>query len=81
MTNLRHTISLQTKAIDRLKIKIDQQIKCSGMEVEEPIHNDLVSMMKDHSETVMKKHGEESFLGLFWSQQLKAISAKNSCGR
>ena len=81
MNNLSHTVNLHTKTIDRLKKKLDQQIQGSGMEIEEPVHNDLMSLMKKHSEEVMKKHGEESFLGLFWSQQLKAASAKSSCGR
>ena len=43
--------------------------------------NDLVSMMKTHSEDVQKKHSEESFLGIFWTQQLKAATAASSRGQ
>ena len=34
--------------------------------------------MKKHSEGVLTKHGEESFQGIFWSQQLKATAANNN---
>ena len=44
------------------------------------MNNDLVSMMKTHSENVLKKHSEESFLGIFWTQQLKAATAASSRG-
>ena len=81
LTNLHHTLSLQKKTLDRLKDKVDRQIQGHGVHVEEPVHNDLVVMMKDHADNVLKKHGEDSFLGIFWSQQMKSITAASSRGR
>ena len=56
-------------------------IQGQGVLVEEPVHNDLVVMMKDHADSVLKKHGEDSFLGIFWSQQMKSVAAANCHGR
>ena len=53
------------KTIDRLKKKIDDRIQTSGVDVEEEIGSDLVTMMKTHSKVAVEKHGEESFLGIF----------------
>jgi len=54
---------LHNKTIDRLKKKLDQQIQGSGMEMEEPIHNDF-------DKKAWKRVSS-------WSQQLKAASAKS----
>ena len=50
-------------------------IASQGVIVEDPIHNDLVTIMKKQSESVLSQYGEESFQGIFWSQQLKATAA------
>ena len=38
------------------------------------MHDDLVNMMKDHTDEVLQKHGEDSFLGIFWSQHADKVS-------
>ena len=74
-------MSLQKKELDRLKDRINQQIECGGVSIDEPVHDDLVNMMKDHTDKVLQKHGEDSFLGIFWSQQMKSATASSSKGR
>lgn len=81
LTNLHHVVSLQKKEVDRLQDKINRQIECGGVSIDEPVHNDLVNIMKDHSDRVLQKHGEDSFLGIFWSQQLKSATVSSSKGR
>ena len=56
-------------------------ITSQGVKVEDSIHNDLVAIMRKHSEGVLSKHGEESFQGKFWSQQLKATATTSASGR
>jgi len=79
--NVNHTATVQKRTIDRLKKKIDDRIQTSGVDVEEEIGSDLVTMMKTHSKDVVEKHGKESFLGIFWAQKLKAATAASSRGR
>ena len=81
LRKLHHTVCLQKKEIQRLRDKLDMRISSQGVKVEDPVHNDLVAIMKKHSEGVLTKHGEESFQGIFWSQQLKATAANNATGR
>ena len=78
---MHHTVCLQKKVVQHLKDKLDVHISSQGVTVEDPVHNDLVAIMKKHSEGVLTKHGEESFQGIFWSQQLKATAATNASGR
>ena len=81
LTDLHHVVSLQKMELDRLKDRIQQQIECGGVSIDEPVHNDLVNIMKNHSDKVLQKHGEDSFLGIFWSQQLKSAAVSSSKGR
>jgi len=37
--------------------------------------------MKEHTDNVLQKHREDSFLGIFWSQQLKSATVSNRKGR
>jgi len=78
---VKHTATVQKKTIVRLKKNIYKRIQNSGVNIEEEISSDLVSMMKTHSKDVVEQHGEELFLGIFWAQQLKAAIAASSRGR
>ena len=67
--------------VQRLREKLDMQITVQGLKVEDVIHDDLVAIMKNHSEDVLAKYGEDSLQGIFWSQQLKATAATGALGR
>ena len=43
------------------------------------LHNDLVTIMEEESETVQKQYQKGTFKNLFWEQQLKAARAKGPC--
>ena len=42
--------------------RINQQIQYGSVIIDKPVHNDLVNMMKDHTDEVLHKHGEDSFV-------------------
>ena len=48
LTNLHHTVRLQKKALERVVNAVDEHIQKQGLRLEEPIHNDLIDIMKDH---------------------------------
>ena len=81
LKKLHHTVCLQKKMVQRLREKLDMQITVQGLKVEDVIHDDLVAIRKNHSEDVLAKYGEDSFQGIFWSQQLKATAATGASGR
>ena len=41
--------------------RINQQIQYGSVIIDKPVHNDLVNMMKVHTDEVLHKHGEDSF--------------------
>ena len=81
LTNLHHTVRLQQKALERVVNAVDEHIQKQGLRLEESIHNDLVDIMKDHLDSIQSKYGQDSFQGIFWTQQQKSATAANPSGR
>ena len=81
LTGLHHTVRQQKKALERLVNAVDERIQKQGLRLEEPIHNDLVDIMKDHIDSIQSKYGQDSFQGIFWTQQQKSTTAANPSGR
>ena len=52
-------MSLQNKELDRLMDRINQQIQYGSVINDKPVHNDLVNMMKVHTNKVLHKYGED----------------------
>ena len=53
------------KELVRLMDRINQQIQYGSVIIDKPVHNDLVNMMKDHTDEVLHKHGEDLFCVFF----------------
>lgn len=76
MKNLHEVVRSKERLIQTLRKKIDHVIQEEGIEVDEAMHNDLV--------TIMKKHGQsddnlsDNFKDIFWQQQLRAASLKDT---
>ena len=60
--------------------RINQQIQYGSVFIDKPVHNDLVNMMKVHTDVVLHKHGEDSFC-ILWSQHMKSATVLSSKGR
>ena len=41
--------------------RINQQLQYGSVIIDKPVHNDLVNMMKVHTDEVLHKHEENSF--------------------
>ena len=75
---LRRVRSSQKGKIARLEKKIANVIKNGGVEVDNGLHDDLVSIMNsEDASKLTTAFPKGSFRELFWSQQLKAALAKN----
>ncbi len=74
-----HTLQRQTNLrLQRMKAKIEQVAEEKGIEVDEATHNDLTEIMKEASTSVNETVPVDSFQKLFWEQQQKASSLKDS---
>ena len=76
------TIKAQAKAAFRkltnLQKKIDDDVSLNGVELDEHLDQDIVSVMDECSEYVKKNYPDNSFEQLFWEEQKKARQQKNS---
>ncbi len=61
-----------------MKAKIEQVAEEKGIEVDEATHNDLSEIMKESSTTLKDAFPVGSFQTLFWEQQQKTSSLKDS---
>ncbi len=77
--NRLHSLQRQTQLrLHRMKAKNEQVAEEKGIEVDEATHNDLSDIMKEPSTTVKDAFPVGSFQKLFWEQQQKASSLKDS---
>ena len=60
------------KCIARLKKKIDRITRESGVNLDQHMTGDIISIVQKHHDQVISKHPCGSFLHTFWNQQLQA---------
>ena len=62
--------------------KLEKAIEEHGVEVDEDLHEELVSIMEDHQPQMSdpNQHPPDSFQQIFWSQQYQASKVKDSRG-
>ena len=75
MKNLHDVVRSKERRIQSLQKKVSDLIEEEGVKVDAGMHNDLL--------TIMKKHGpsnddSDKFKDIFWQQQLKAATLKDS---
>lgn len=63
--------------LKRLKEKV-QKLLQEGETVDNELNSDLLHIMKENVNKVHEDHPQNSFSRLFWDEQLKAISAKDT---
>ena len=78
LTNLSKRMHKSEKELKKFKAKIQQLTDKSGVYVDDELHSDLVATMKENSNCIVGMFPEESFANLFWKEQMKAASLKNS---
>ena len=76
MESLRKRAHNAEEEVKRLKDKVRTLLQ-QGENVDNELHSDLVSIMKENADQVRKAYPENSFSRLFWDEQLKAASAKD----
>ena len=49
-----------------------------GISVDEPLHQDLLEITEQHSNSIMEKFPTGSFRRLFWEEQIKAAKVSDA---
>ena len=58
-----------------LEKQLVETTKVKGVEVNNELHSDLVSIAQENQEQILDSHPEGSFQQIFWKQQLQAASS------
>ena len=66
------------KEVSKLQAKIKKLTQEQGESVDEALHGDLESIMKENNDEIAKAYPEGSFSRLFWEEQKHAASVKDS---
>ena len=78
LKSLQSRASIAEQEVKRLKLKIDKLSTLNGVIVDEPLHQELSSIMTEQNDSIASKFPEGTFRGLFWKQQMKAAQATDS---
>ena len=78
ISSLRKRVHTATESVKRLKAKICLLTESHGAIVDSELHSDLVDIMQKNDKQVKKSYHPGSFARLFWDEQLKASSVKDS---
>ena len=76
LRNLSRLVRTKEKEIQDLRSRLVKVTAANGIRVDDGVHQDLVNIMNLHE----KKHSNESntFASIFWNQQFKAATLKNT---
>ena len=72
LQNLSRVVRTKERKIQELRTKLLKTTNSFGVRVNEGVHKDLVSIMKQHPTNA------ENFESIFWNQQLKAATLKST---
>ena len=77
--NQHTTIVKQKRQIKSLQEKLDRNVRSNGIRVDSETNEGLAQLLSMYQKDATKDIEDESFLKVFWEQQLKAASMKNKC--
>ena len=78
ISNLKKRVQSAEKELSKLQAKVKQLTQKQGESVSDALHDDLRSIMEENSDQIAKAYPEGSFRRLFWEEQLRAASLKDS---
>ena len=76
MSQLKAEIDHSKREISKLRSTIEQIQEREGVSVDQRLEQDLKAIMEEKTEEIQGKYPPNSFLRLFWDQQLMALKTK-----
>ena len=77
MTKLRKKARTSSQGVLYLQEKVRKLCENCGNTVDESLHSDLFTIMKENREQINSTYPEGSFARLFWEEQFKAATVKD----
>ena len=78
LQELSKSVRVSNQWVERLKTRLASVIEKRGVQVESDLHGDLADIMKENTQKITDSYPADSFARIFWEQQLKASSMKDS---
>ena len=78
LKSLQARASVAEKEVQKLRLRIKESAELIGVNVDKPLHCDLLSIMEKENDSVKDKFPEGTFRRLFWEEQLKAAKVNDS---
>ena len=75
--SLRARITSAERKLDRLVHKIEASNKSKGVVVDDDLHQDLSTIVEEHTPSIHEQFPEGSFKRLFWEQQREALKSSS----
>lgn len=75
---LKKRVQVAENEARKLQVKIEMLTQQQGESVDNGLHGDLLDIMKENTPEIEKAYPEGSFKRLFWEEQLRAASKKDS---
>ena len=77
LRNMHAVIVKQKSQIKSLEEKIERQFHSKGISVDEEMNSGLVNLLNMYGKEATKDKSSDSFLKIFWMQQLKSLTLKS----
>ena len=78
LNTLRSRVCVAKKEVKRLRAKVEKLTEMNGVTVDEPLHNELSTIVSGNDTSIEKDFPQGTFRRLFWDEQKKAAKVKNA---
>lgn len=75
---LRGSYKQRKEEVERLKVKLTQCIEHRSVSVDEELHDELVTAMRQNNNQIIEQYQPGSFQRVFWEQQEQASKLKSA---
>ena len=65
LADSHHVTRLESRALQRMKSKVDSHIESEALQVDQTMDDDLRMIMNSQTQNVLSKYGEDSFQAIF----------------
>ena len=73
MQKLKQRLRKSSRLVSQLQEKVKKLTETQGLTVERSLHEDLVTVMDQHEDSISQQYEEDSFQMIFWKQQRQAL--------
>ena len=78
LSRLHSSLRSVNRRIARLEARLEEAAATSGVTLDTQTHSDLKKIMDENFQTILDNYAPDSFVNIFWQQQMKAATVKSA---